>query len=209
VFSVAVLAALTCTTPKAEGLLGFWESKKTSKGGIGHTMEFRPDGVAVLSTTVIVDMFYRTSKGRLFVGEEADPTKQSDTGGFLLEGNALVLTATDGKVLKKTRLGVADKTPSIVGSWSYRHYTDAVAFELYTVDGRLLFRLPMTAYQGCYSAAEGKLITTAPKSATIPFDVRGDELVLRQEGKEPLAYGRVKGGAWYPRDVVVGESKSN
>ena len=161
-----LVGAIGCLPPSDTSVAGFWESRKRSKGGIGNTLELRRDGVSVASTTVIVNLFYRTSKDRLFVGEDAKLTKQSPDSRFEVQGDALVLTGPDGSTVKKERLGVRESGgDSIVGAWRYRHYTEATAYERYTEDGRLLFRLPMNAYVGCYSVSRGQLSTTEPKFA--------------------------------------------
>src|SRR5262245_35912601 len=44
VLNVILLATVTCVPATDDTLVGFWESRKTSRGGIGHSLEFRRDG---------------------------------------------------------------------------------------------------------------------------------------------------------------------
>jgi hypothetical protein len=200
---VAVLAVATCVAPISDTLVGFWESARTSRGGIGHTLELRRDGVAVASTSVIVNLFYRTSKGELFVGENPEATAHSNGSRYTVQDDVLLVTEADGKAVTRERLGAREGTlpPSIVGRWHYRHYTGPTAYEWYTQDGRLLFRLPMTSNVGCYSVSGNQLTMTAPRAATTPFETRKNQLLLIREGSEAFAYDRVTAGPWYPRNL--------
>jgi len=87
-----------------------------------------------------------------------------------------------------------------VGAWRYRHYTGATAYERYTDDGRVLFRLPMTAHVGCYLVSRGQLSMTEPKLVNVRFEIRHNELIMVQEGSKEFVYSRVTAGPWYPRD---------
>ena len=199
---VAVLVAAACVAPTSDTLVGFWESARTSKGGIGHTLEFRGDGVAVASTSVIVNLFYRASKGELFVGETPEAAAQSSGSPYTVQEDVLLVPEADGKAVTRERLGAREGTlpPSIVGRWRYRHYTGPTAYEWYTQDGRLLFRLPMTSFAGCYSVSGHQLTMTAPRPVTTPFEARNNQLLLIREGSQPLVYDRVTAGPWYPRN---------
>ena len=55
-FTIPAAHARTCPQPATQDLVGLWESRETSKGGIGHTVEFRPDGTYVEAPTVLVDL---------------------------------------------------------------------------------------------------------------------------------------------------------
>lgn len=55
VLSLLLAAATTCPVPKSSGLVGMWESRITSKGGIGNVIEFRGDGTVVQTMTVLVN----------------------------------------------------------------------------------------------------------------------------------------------------------
>src|SRR5438874_1426981 len=121
---IAVVLALAVLTPVPGevNLVGLWESKETSSGGIGNAMEFRADGVFVQATTVIADTYYRVIGGRLVVGPEA-PGASADTSkspSVRVERDVLVQTGPDGSVLREFRLPGQEKGASaIVGGWRY------------------------------------------------------------------------------------------
>lgn len=198
-------AALTCVTPATGDLAGLWESRATSKGGIGHAMEFRADGSFVEAATFIVNTFYRATGNRVALLETSGPGAAEDPyGEFRLDGNVLVHTAPDGTTLNKDRLGKPPMANApLVGAWRYRHYTGATAYERYTDDGRMLFRLPMTGAKGCFAVKGQTLVLTRPgqQDTSTSFERRADDLVLRDAGKE-LVYGREPAGAWYDLEHI-------
>ncbi len=76
-----------------------------------------------------------------------------------------------------------------------------MAYERYLADGRFEFRLPLTAYQGCYSVNENALAFTQPRASTATFKLNGNVLRLHEDGKDSL-YDRKD--PWYPRDAPGG-----
>ena len=217
---MAVVLALMVVTsvPEEVNLVGLWESKATSSGGIGHAMEFRADGTFVQATTVIVDTQYRLVGDRLVVGPEA-PGASADASkspSFRVEGDVLVRTGPDGSVLREDRLTGREKgTSPIVGGWRYCHPTGAVAYERYTEAGRMLFRLPMQSSEGRYAlsgntltltplglAGQGWRIKPQPPDVKLTVEVRGDDLVVAKSDGEKAEYRREKAGAWYDLEHV-------
>ena len=196
-FTIPAAHARTCPQPATQDLAGLWESRETSKGGIGHTVEFRPDGTYVEAATVIVNFTYQVSGDRLTIHEV-----KGDQGAVRIEiqGDTLIQTQPDGSTLKKERLGKAEEgSPAIVGAWRYRHPTGVTAYERYTPDGRMLFRLPMTSTAGCYKVEGGRLsfIKDGGKETTLSMEMKSGELILKSPGKPGAVYGRAEGGPWY------------
>src|SRR5437867_9832260 len=123
--------AIPASKPGEFKLTGLWESTETSSGGIGHAMEFRPDGTFVEATVVLVDMPYRLVGNRVLVGPDAQASRPGPASVF--EGGALVQTLPDGSVVRKERLrGSAPRSTTVVGSWRYCHDPGATAYERYT-----------------------------------------------------------------------------
>jgi hypothetical protein len=160
-------------------------------------------GEVLSSTTVMVDQVYRVADGKLFVAENSK-TLNTPTEGltFKIVNGVPVQADGDGGEVRKERFGAQDRnTGSLIGAWRYRHYTGAVAFELYTADGRLLFRLPMTSQAGCYDAANGSLALDAPqRKSTMQYTLDGATLTLRSADGKSYAYRRAD--PWYPRNQL-------
>jgi hypothetical protein len=189
-----VASVLGCVAPSDTAVGGFWESESTSRGGIGQTIELKASGELLSSMTIMVDEVYRTADGKLFVAGSGAP--------FTVTNDRLVQTDGKGDEIRKERVGgqAAGKDP-IVGAWRYRHYTGAIAFERYTEDGRLLFRLPMTSENGCYRATGDSLsLDIAGRTSTAQYTVVGTRLTLRSADGKTYAYRRAE--PWYPRERI-------
>jgi hypothetical protein len=204
-----ISAVLMCSAPASKDLLGLWETEQVSRGGIGHTIEFKPDGSCVEALSVIVDFHYRIENGRLISGENefSTNTNAKDAPEIVFEGDTLILKGKDPDcaTIRMERLGKknSDKL-SIIGAWRYRHYTGGIAYERFTPDGRVNFRLPMTTSTGCY-IIDGKqltLIKSNNEEASMPFKAQGDRLELVNKNKPETRYRREQAGAWYPRDKI-------
>ncbi|HEY7476348.1 MAG TPA: hypothetical protein VH679_15110 [Vicinamibacterales bacterium] len=202
-----VLAAfLLMSQPQTTPLVGLWDST-TSAGGIGTTLEFRADGTFVEATTVIVNGYYRLADGRLVIGEH--PVGSNAGAGMsvqvVLEGNVLRVTGPDGAVIRKERLGGPEAAqPSIAGVWRYRHDTGLFAFERYTDNGRIFFRLPMKSSTGQYLLTGSELVLKRPGQRDILMRavVRADQLALTTNGLTSN-YQRDLAGPWYDREHIV------
>jgi hypothetical protein len=198
---------LRCPPPHSDQLVGLWESENKSKGGIGHTLEFRADGAFVEATTVLVDTYYRVSGDRLIISEKpiADTGDAGSSIPFKIEGNTLIQKERSGPSVRKERVGLSESGQApIVGVWRYRHYTGAIAFERYTPEGRMYFRLPMTSSAGCYVSGGAKLTLARPneKETQASFELGIDDLALRFPGREPARYHRAPAGPWYERERI-------
>jgi len=200
--TVLLLAgALGCTPPSDASVVGFWESEATSRGGIGHSFELKSNGDLLSSTLVMVDQVYRVADGKLFTAETPKALNTVTNGmTFKIAKDLLVQSDADGGEIRKERLGAqVGAGGSLTGAWRYQHYTGAIAFELYTADGRVLFRLPMTSDEGCYDAANGSVTLATPKGKnTMQYTLDRATLTLRNVSGKPHAYRRAD--PWYPRD---------
>jgi len=204
VILLALLASvLGCLSPVDTSLIGFWESEATSQGGIGLALELKADGELVTSFAVMADGVYRVTAGRLFLADNAKALAEAtEATRFTIAQNVLVHTDSDGKELRKERLGIQPRASTpLIGDWRYRHDTGAIAYERYTDDGRFLFRLPMGSQQGCYRAASGSLTMNTPLvDGTMQYTLAGGRLTLRESAGKSSAYRRAE--PWYPRDLV-------
>lgn len=199
---IAALAGLSapCVAHGAEEaqaspVLGFWESVETSRGGIGSALELRADGTLRWSVVVLVESEYRLDDGRLVMLDESGGEQEMPV---TLRDGEMEMTAPDGSTLTKTRFrDPTGGTSPIVGDWSYDYFGQGRAFERYTEDGRMLFRLPMRTDAGTYRVEGNRLEVGAQgKTDTWTWRLDGDELVVVTGGEE-RRYRRVPSGAWY------------
>jgi hypothetical protein len=88
----------------------------------------------------------------------------------------------DEITLTRKRAGGA-QDPRIVGVWTMPHETGPVAYFLYTVDGRVVFRLPIRADRGGWSASGDQLtLGSGPGAATtVRYEILDGQLVLHDE----------------------------
>jgi hypothetical protein len=194
----ALASTLTCQPAINKELVALWESTSISKGGIGNNIEFRIDGSYIAAVTVLVDLRYEVKNGKLYTGKNSGEPVSYEAGAEIkVENNALVLIGQDGEkeVRKRISPGRAD---SVVGKYKYRHYTGAIAYEQFTADGIMQFRLPMRSTRGCYlvTGNEVKVIPPDQEAKTLQYTLSTGRLVLVEQ-KNPSTYKRVKDGAWY------------
>ena len=206
--SIGVLllaSTIICPKPNQTPLPGLWESSTTSRGGIGHTLEFRPDGTFVEAVTIIVDLRYRVDGRKLYTFEPGASPSEDQFSTIKLMGSRLLETAFDGSQTEKVRLADSPSAArGLVGAWSYRHYTGAIAFERYTPDGQLLFRLPMSSSVGCF-VPHGKELTLAEPNkpeGSLSYEIQGDNLILTEPEGKVTRYRKSSYGPWYDREHI-------
>jgi len=113
-FTGSAVHALTCPAPGTSDLIGLWESQHTSKGGIGHTLEFRPDGTFVEATTVMIDSIYRIAGDHLLLGGAPEAAARDST--FRIEGDTLIQGGLDGSAVRKSRSATSAWSATPTGS---------------------------------------------------------------------------------------------
>jgi len=179
-------------------MVGLWESTSTSRGGIGGNIEFKADGSFVSAVTVLVDLRYEAKNGKIYIGKNrGEPVSYEAGAGFKVDNTALVLVGPNGQEEVRKRLGPA-RANSIVGKYKYRHYTGAMAYEQYTADGIMQFRLPMQSTRGCYRVAgnEIRVVSLHQDAKILRYKLSADRLVLTDK-ERPSTYKLVKEGPWY------------
>lgn len=201
--TLALASALICHVPSDNNLIGLWESTAISRGGIGHNVEFRGDGSYTTAVTVIVDVAYDVKDGRFYTAKNKGEPISYDKGLKIEVSNAgFSLTGDDGKKEIREKQ-VAGTEQTIVGTYRYRHYSGGMAYEKYTDDGLLKFRLPMSAESGCYSTNRRKVTIKLDKGEEKELNFRVDGKLLVLEGKKgKFSYDLVPEGAWYPGKVT-------
>jgi hypothetical protein len=181
--------------PGAE-LIGVWESIARSKGGIGMTLEFGVDGSVVQSPGAMVDYRYHVEGDRVVIDSSVElPLRFRYRDGDL----SMVAPPGVGEVpdVPMERIGAAPSgEPGPAGRWRSRPspqptppelqgFADAMAtmqkesFYVFTLDGRLLLRIPFVHQPGRYAVAGGLLTLDFGNGArATPFRIEEDALVL-------------------------------
>lgn len=190
--------AKTPPAPPPAALTGFWESEATSRGGIGTVILINADGTCEYTVTVKVQFKYTFDAGKLSFAGDADGTPPA-TLDATVSGDTLVVRPPVGDPITKTRVGAAaDPEHPIVGVWRYPHASGGTAWERYTADGTMEFRLPMSERPSTCAVTGDRLAITSPQMKTdARFDVNGDLLRLFGASAEPRVFQRVAGGRWY------------
>ncbi len=203
---ILLTAVLNCSPPSNMNVVGFWESERTSKGGIGHTVEFQKDGSYLEAVSVILDQKYRYENGKLSIFDSQEKSNNNEiTTDVSFDLMTLTVKGPDGSTLRKERADVPSAMkPSIVGVWRYGHYAGAIAYERYAPNGLFQFRLPMTSSSGCYKVEGDQLtlIKNDKEKTSVKYRVSDGKLELENKNKTPTTYRLEKYGPWYPRDRI-------
>jgi hypothetical protein len=159
-------------------LLGSWDAVSRSPGGLGSTLFFGADNTLSLTVGAMFDLRYKRSGDSLFV---IDAEGDSTISRIKFVGDTLVATGEKGEQ-RKIRLGAAARGDSLIGLWTYPHYTGVMAFEEYTPAGQLRLRVPIRTLTGTYVASGEKavmhLLGEGGGDREVKFAVSGDTLQL-------------------------------
>jgi hypothetical protein len=182
----------------APPLIGRWESVVRSTGGLGQVMELRPDGTMTQWTAVLVELTYQVHGPLLltFYRHPGSGATETQAAGIRFEGDIMIQKdpQTGGETRLTRKRAGGPQVPPIVGVWSTPHETGQTAFLLYTSDGRVVFRLPIRADRGRWSASGDELtLASGPStSATVHYTVQGDRLVLIDSLGKQIVYSRAE-----------------
>jgi len=195
---VAVPSVRAGQAPTEQVPVGFWESTETSAGGIGAALELRADGTLRHGAVVLVETEYRLESGHPARLGMVDESGTEQAIPITLAGDTMTMTGPDGSTLEKTRLRApSDASSPILGDWSYPHPTGSTAYERYTEDGTMLFRLPIRVETGTYEVDGDRLrMKVSGEKARWTWRLEGDVLVAGPKG-DTHRYRRVPDGTWY------------
>jgi hypothetical protein len=167
----------------SEKLLGRWELTTRSKGGVGQTFEFRPDGELVVMPGAMVDAKFVRDGSKI-------TTTMPDGSAALFEvevtGDQLARKANNAAV-KMTRVGKVAEGSDLVGVWTYEYNLGGPAYEIFTSEGMYHFRYPFSKgiQKGRYemkgdflqlTMADGRKLSVKPSFADEKTLVLTDEL---------------------------------
>jgi len=186
--------------PLPAAIVGFWESEATSRGGLGTAMLINADGTCEYTVTLKVTFKYTFDAGTLtFAGDEYGTPPATLAVAFA--GDTFVATPRSGEAVTRTRAGApADAAKPLIGVWRYPHATGGTAWERYTADGTMEFRMPTSERPARCAVAGGRLAILSPEMKTdARYEVKGGKLLLFGSAGEARVFAPVAGGRWYGR----------
>lgn len=202
---VSLVPLVAADTQSPSSLTGFWYSSQT-RNGIGDTLDFRPDGTCVETITVILNEKYRVNGDQLVFKDGAgEPDAAPEIWQIKTDGAALIKTHPKAGAVRMERIGASEANqPPVVGTWRYRHYTGAIAFERYTPEGDWFLRIPMRASICHYSLSQKVLtITYNDQTEVTTIALNGDVLTLvSQHPDRQYVYRRDPAGQWYDDEHI-------
>jgi hypothetical protein len=157
-----VVTSLLCahSACAADGeIIGTWASLARTKGGLGSQWVFDPNGVAAYTFGAVVDFRYETKGSELKVtldSPDGSPAPEPSVQEFFVQGDTLTVSpnnAEQRQVMSRTAKGVASST--LVGEWTYKHYTGGPAYMRYSGGGKAQLIVPMKTLNGTYQIENG------------------------------------------------------
>ncbi|HEY1951498.1 MAG TPA: hypothetical protein VGG76_01725 [Gemmatimonadaceae bacterium] len=173
-------AAQGAPAAQSSVLIGTWEAITRSAGGLGATISFGPDNTLHYTLGAMVDMRYRRSRDSLYIVDPEGPVNPFQVT-FLRD---TVVMTNEGKQQRETRVTpLVPGADSIVGKWTYMHYTGVPAFEEYTAAGEFRLRVPIRTLEGTWVAVGDSAMLHLPGPGggdrAVRFGIAGDTLLLR------------------------------
>jgi hypothetical protein len=169
-----------------------------STGGIGQVLEFRPDGSMTQWVAVLVELTYQVHGPLLltYYRHPASGATETQASGIRFDGDVMIQrdpqSGSETRLTRKRAGGPQDMP--IVGVWTTPHETGQTAFMLYSADGRVVFRLPIRAERGRWSASGDQLTMGLGPSTTttVRYAVQGDRLVLIDSQSRQTQFARAE-----------------
>jgi len=183
VSSVLLGGALPAQVTPASSLVGTWEAVARSEGGLGTTMTFGPDNSLSYTVGAMVDFKYRRVRDSLFI---VDPEGRSTASRIRIAHDTLITFRNDGEQ-RETRVGAFSPGDSLVGIWTYPHYTGVAAYEAYAPAGDLHLRIPIRTLKGTFATQGDSAVLHLPGPGggdrAVHFAVVADTLLLVWNGQ--------------------------
>jgi hypothetical protein len=182
-FSVLLAGGASAQPTSSTPLIGTWEAVARTAGGLGTTLSFGEDNSLLFTVGAMVDFKYHRVRDSLFI---VDPEGHSTPSRIRIVHDTLI-TTRGSNVQRETRVGATSPADSLVGLWSYPHYTGVPAFEDYTPTGELHLRIPIRTLKGTYASQGDSAMLHLPGPGggdrAVRFAVSADTLLLTWNGQ--------------------------
>ena len=150
------LAVLLDDCIAEESIIGEWLAVERTRGGLGASKSYRPDGIVNSTFGALVDFKYETIGNKLILSFSNEPDKAQV---FEISGAKLILSNESGLKEELTRLS-GDEHSGIVGKWIGDHYTGAKQILHFTARHNCYLAVPMMSANGSYLINGNKLTET-------------------------------------------------
>jgi hypothetical protein len=185
-----LILSISVSAAAQNNIVGKWAANVRTRGGLGGMWIFEPNGKASKSFGALVDFRY-SADGRILKTVFKDAytkTVEEDSSPYELHGDILITNPTDTtrrqemKRVGSPRVG-AD---SIIGIWTYKHYTGGMATMEFTSSGLAQISVPFEVEKFLYTLSGQEIIITAESMPSYKRTMRldNDTLIFPAEGDE-------------------------
>jgi hypothetical protein len=180
------------------GIVGRWEAINTTKGGLGSTLQFSPDGSFTFSFGPLFNGTYKLDGNTLIISTFQSPPQKATTAVYEINiERDIMFQKTEYGVHKWARLSpAAPGSPPIVGRWGMK----SPIYE-FRRDGTFHMStsiLSMEVRYGRYKLKGNHLslnVSPPGRKELVPqaseIEIRGDTLILRISGRRDSVMHRI------------------
>jgi hypothetical protein len=179
-------------------LVGRWDAETRSDGALGIWFELGDQGACSQTVGVMLDGTWSLEGERLTMSVPVPSGPPAVQHGSVSFEGPMLTQAFEGNPKPMMRLGPSPATPSIVGVWTYPYPTGGTAYEEYTQDGRMLFRLPIKTTTCRWTVDADRLVLTLGNESTTSRWRIGDDRLTMDVNGQSRAYRRERAGAIPP-----------
>ena len=186
---LALASGIALAATEVEGI---WSSITRSKGGLGSQWTFTRDGHATYTFGAVVDFRYKTTESQIAMTpmQPGGATEAESSSEFSIDGDNLTLNPRDTERRQvMRRVSAAPDKSSLIGEWTYKHYTGEPAFMRYSRTGQAQLVVPMITLEGTYRIEDDRLvINLSGQAAPVTGAVAdGQSLSIRDaQGRETM-----------------------
>lgn len=169
----------------APDIAGLWSADERTKGGLGWQWLFTGDGHVTMVFGALVDFTYRVEGNKLImIFSQPGEAREDTTAEFVISGDVLTVNPNDTEEKQvMRRMGQPPgSASSIVGAWTYQHYTGAQAIERYSRNGAMLLSVPMQTVEGTYKLVNDRITVSLEGKPASEVEVSGSKLTMTDQG---------------------------